>query len=61
MTYEYGCENEACCHTWEAEQKITEAALTECPKCHKQTAKRLISGGTGFSLRGEGWFKTGGY
>lgn len=59
MTYEYACE--ACGHTWEAEQKITEPPATECPKCQQQTAKRLVSGGAGFSLRGEGWFKTGGY
>lgn len=59
MTYEYECE--ACKRTWECEQKITDPPLTECPKCHQQTAKRLVSGGTGFSLRGEGWFKTGGY
>ena len=61
MTYEYGCENNSCCHTWEAAQKITEPPLAECPKCHQQTAKRLVSGGTGFLLSGEGWFKTGGY
>lgn len=59
MTYEYQCDS--CKHMWEAEQKITEPALAECPQCHAQAAKRLVSGGLGFSLRGEGWFKTGGY
>lgn len=59
MTYEYECES--CGHQWEVEQKITEPPLAECPMCHQEAAKRLISGGTGFSLRGEGWFKTGGY
>lgn len=61
MTYEYACENESCHHIWEAEQKISEPPLEECPKCHQQTAKRLVSGGTGFTLVGSGWFKTGGY
>jgi putative FmdB family regulatory protein len=57
MTYEYLCT--ACGHEWEAEQKITAAALRRCPKCKRNTAKRLISGGGGFSLKGEGWAKDG--
>ncbi len=59
MTYEYQCTS--CSHEWEAEQKITEEPLKECPQCHKETAKRLVSGGTGTHLKGDGWFKTGGY
>jgi putative FmdB family regulatory protein len=54
-TYEYVCS--ACAHEWEAEQSIKDAALTECPSCHSPSARRLISGGTGFSLKGEGWAK----
>jgi putative FmdB family regulatory protein len=60
MTYEYHCTDPACQHAWEAEQKISEIALRVCPKCGKQTAKRLISQGT-FVINGPGWFKTGGY
>jgi putative FmdB family regulatory protein len=60
MTYEYQCTDPACQHTWEAEQKITEAPLKTCPACLKETAKRLISQGT-FVLNGPGWFKSGGY
>lgn len=59
MTYEYECTS--CCYQWETEQKITEEVLKVCPQCHKETAKRLISGGCGTHLKGDGWFKTGGY
>lgn len=61
MKYEYACSDKACQHEWEAEQKITEPRLEFCPQCKKKTAKRLISGGLGFQLKGSGWFKSGGY
>jgi len=54
MTYEYACE--ACGHQWEAEQSIKDAALKKCAACGKETAKRLVSGGTGFLLKGGGWY-----
>jgi putative FmdB family regulatory protein len=57
MTYEYECKD--CGHKWEAEQKITERPLRRCPKCGYPAAKRLVSGGTGFSLKGSGWAKDG--
>ncbi|WP_044248817.1 FmdB family zinc ribbon protein [Chondromyces apiculatus] len=53
-TYEYACSS--CHHEWEAEQSIKEAALTDCPQCHNATAKRQISRGTGFILKGSGWY-----
>lgn len=53
-TYEYACTS--CGNEWEAEQSIKEDALTECPKCHNATAKRQISRGTGFILKGGGWY-----
>jgi putative FmdB family regulatory protein len=59
MTYEYTCTN--CFYEWEKDQKITENSIEECPKCGKKTAKRLISGGVGFQLKGSGWFNSGGY
>ena len=52
-TYEYACE--ACGHAWEAEQSIKEAALTDCPGCGAARAKRQISAGAGFILKGGGW------
>ena len=57
MTYEYECT--ACGHKWEAEQTISEPALEFCADCGDKTAKRLISGGTGFALHGEGWGNMG--
>jgi putative FmdB family regulatory protein len=54
MTYEYVCT--ACGHAWEAEQSISEPALKTCPNCHEQTARRQISGGAGFILKGGGWY-----
>jgi len=59
MTYDYQCQ--ACGHEWEAEQRITEEPLRDCPKCKAPKAKRLISAAPGHILLGEGWFKTGGY
>jgi len=57
MTYEYVCT--ACGHGWEAEQAISEAALKTCPKCGTDHAKRQISGGAGFILKGGGWYADG--
>jgi putative FmdB family regulatory protein len=54
MTYEYVCT--ACQHAWEAEQRISEAPLTSCPSCHQEAAKRQVSGGAGFILKGSGWY-----
>jgi putative FmdB family regulatory protein len=53
-TYEYACT--ACQHEWEFEQSIKEDALKECPSCKEQTARRQISRGTGFILKGSGWY-----
>jgi putative FmdB family regulatory protein len=53
-TYDYCCE--ACGHSWELEQRITEDPVKDCPKCHAPKAKRLISGGY-FLLKGDGWYR----
>jgi putative FmdB family regulatory protein len=53
-TYEYGCS--ACGSQWEEIQRITEPPVDVCPKCGKSTAQRLISAGTGFILKGGGWY-----
>ena len=57
MTYEYACE--ACGHLWEAEQSIRDKPLKKCPECRKGQAKRLVSGGAGFLLKGGGWYADG--
>ena len=53
-TYEYACT--ACNNEWEAEQSMKDPALTECPACKQATAKRQISRGAGFILKGGGWY-----
>ncbi len=53
-TYEYVCD--ACGHQWEAVQSIKEDPLKKCPSCKKLKAKRQISAGTGFILKGGGWY-----
>jgi putative FmdB family regulatory protein len=58
-TYEYFCQN--CNHCFEEIQKINDLPIEKCPKCGYEKVKRLISGGTGFVLKGGGWFNSGGY
>ncbi len=53
-TYEYLCE--ACGHTFEANQRITDEPLKNCPECDG-SVKRLISNGN-FILKGSGWYLT---
>jgi len=53
--YEYRCES--CGHDLEAMQKISDAALTDCPACHKPTLSKRISA-AGFQLKGSGWYAT---
>jgi putative FmdB family regulatory protein len=54
MTYEYLCQ--ACGHHWEAQQSIKDDPLRDCPNCGKPEAKRQISQGPGFILKGGGWY-----
>lgn len=53
-TYEYGCDS--CGKQWELEQRISADPIRKCPKCGKMKAKRLISGGGNFILKGGGWY-----
>jgi len=53
--YEYQCLN--CDHRLEALQKISDAPLSECPSCHEQALKKLVSA-AGFRLKGGGWYET---
>jgi putative FmdB family regulatory protein len=57
MTYQYECKK--CGHEWEAEQKISEPALRECPSCHEQEAQRVICNSGAFVLNGRCWAKDG--
>jgi putative FmdB family regulatory protein len=51
--YEYACEH---CGVFEEMQRITDPALSKCPKC-KRKVRRLISQ-TSFQLKGSGWYVT---
>ena len=57
MTYEYVCV--ACHHEWEVEQRISAKPIDTCPSCGLKTAKRQVSGGAGFILKGGGWYADG--
>lgn len=56
-TYEYKCED--CGEQFEVVQKMSEEPLKHCPACNKETLKKIISGGGGFTLKGGGWYKPG--
>ena len=53
--YEYLCS--ACGHAHEALQKMSDAALTDCPGCGKSELKKQISSPS-FRLSGSGWYET---
>jgi len=56
-TYDYICTK--CRNAWELEQRIVEDPVRKCPKCGANTAKRQISSGAGFILKGGGWYADG--
>ena len=59
-TYTYKC-NE-CEHQFDIRQSINDDKLKDCPECEKkESLVKLITGGSGFQLKGNGWFNKGGY
>ena len=60
MKYDYRCTNEDCGAERTVEHSIKEDPRVTCDECGTD-CKRLISGGTGFVLKGKGWFNNGGY
>lgn len=53
--YAYKCAT--CSHADDVMQKMSDAALTKCPKCGAETyAKQLTA--PGFALKGSGWYVT---
>ena len=58
-TYSYRCKS--CGHEFDRMQKISDDPLRECPKCKKEELNKIITGGSGFQLKGSGWFNKGGY
>jgi putative FmdB family regulatory protein len=57
VTYDYACDS--CGHEWEEEQSIHDDPIKRCPLCKKLKARRMISGGSGFILRGGCWERDG--
>ena len=55
-TYDYRCSE--CGHEFEELHSMSDAPLTECPKCHKPSIKRLMAGGAGMVFKGTGFYKT---
>jgi putative FmdB family regulatory protein len=55
-TYEYRCKD--CNHLFETLQTMSAPHLTTCPKCHKETLKRLIGTGGGILFKGSGFYQT---
>lgn len=55
-TYSYQCKN--CRHILEAFQKMSDAALKECPNCSKEALERVLLSAPSFALKGGGWYKT---
>jgi putative FmdB family regulatory protein len=53
--YEYRCQ--ACQHELEIIQKVSDAPMTCCPACGKESLTKLISRGS-FQLKGTGWYAT---
>jgi len=53
-TYEYLCPHG---HRFEVFQKMSDEPLAECEQCGA-AAERLISGGSGFLFKGEGFYIT---
>jgi putative FmdB family regulatory protein len=53
--YEYECAK--CGHIMEAIQKISDAALTKCPACHKRSLRKRVTAAA-FHLKGTGWYAT---
>jgi putative FmdB family regulatory protein len=54
--YEYQCSD--CGHTIDELQSMSEPPLLKCPKCGKDTLKRLIGTGGGLIFKGSGFYLT---
>ena len=55
-TYDYICDD--CVEKYEYFQSMSDDPLTECPKCKKDSLRRIISGGTGLIFKGSGYYLT---
>lgn len=53
--YEYRCD--ACGFQKDYLMKMSDAPLTTCPECSKETFSKMLSA-AGFQLKGSGWYAT---
>ncbi len=53
--YEYACQ--ACGHTLEVLQKVSDPPLSKCPACQQPSLAKKVSA-AGFRLKGTGWYET---
>ncbi len=54
--YEYKCSS--CHYEFEKLQSMKDETLIKCPNCHKNTLKKLVSGGAGLIFKGSGFYIT---
>jgi putative FmdB family regulatory protein len=55
-TYQYICDY--CKYEFEKYQSIKADPLKKCPQCHKDTLRKVISGGVGLIFKGSGFYIT---
>ena len=55
-TYEYECQ--ACGHTFEKFQSMTDKQIRTCPECKKRKVQRLVGAGAGIIFKGSGFYET---
>lgn len=55
-TYDYRCN--ACGHTFEEFQMMSDRVMRKCPECGKLKLERLIGSGAGFVFKGSGYYVT---
>lgn len=55
-TYDYVCD--ACGHTFELFQSMTDSVKRTCPQCRKRKLRRLIGTGGAIMFKGSGFYQT---
>ncbi|MCA9259219.1 MAG: zinc ribbon domain-containing protein [Planctomycetales bacterium] len=55
-TYDYECD--ACGHTFELFQNISDPVKRKCPECSKQKLRRLFGTGAAVVFKGSGFYQT---
>jgi len=55
-TYEYICQK--CEHHFEQFQSMKASPIRKCPRCGKNSVKRLIGKGAGIIFKGSGFYET---